>query len=210
MPDAGPNSPDVTQRSDGVVSLPDSSLPDGDVVAAIRGGDAEAFRILIRRYRDRYTRFAVRMLGNPDDAEDALQTAFVRAFRKLEQCQDPDRFGSWLYQIVINECRTLGIRRTRRERRMVRDLTVLGAMVSETGTEFVDDGRFRAEIQQALDQLDAAQREVFILKYIEELSYEDIAELTGIGISALKMRVKRASDRLRTILTPVMEHDRHG
>jgi RNA polymerase sigma-70 factor, ECF subfamily len=174
--------------------------PDGRVVAAVLAGNVDAFGLLVARYRDAYTRFAVRMLGDAEDADDALQMAFVRAYRKLDRCRDPDRFGAWLYQIVINECRTFSSRRNRRERRLVRDPDQV-----EHGTRnppLVDED-LRAEIQSALDRLDPGQREAFILKHVEQLSYDEMTELTGLGESALKMRVMRACARLREMLAGV-------
>jgi RNA polymerase sigma-70 factor (ECF subfamily) len=139
------------------------------------------------------------MLGSRDDADDALQSAFVRAYRKLEDCRDPSRFGAWLYQIVINECRTLAMRRDRRERRMVRDEHGLDDVPAATEPPSVGLAELE-EVQRALDRLDAQQREAFVLKHVEELSYEEMAALTGDSVSALKMRVKRACDRLRQML----------
>lgn len=158
-------------------------------------GDVKSFAELSRRYRGSYTRFAVRMVGDRDDAEDVLQSAFLRAYRALDRCE-PARFGAWLYQIVANECRTFVTRRARRERRIVRDEQSLAAVVAPTDTtnDALDD------IQYALDQLDVDQREAFLMKHVEQLSYEDMAEITGDGISALKMRVKRACARLRKLL----------
>jgi RNA polymerase sigma-70 factor (ECF subfamily) len=171
--------------------------PDGAVVSVILAGDVDAFAVLIRRYRDAYTRFAVRMLGNRDDADDALQSAFVRAFRNLRKCRDPERFGQWLYQIVVNECRTLSASRLRRDRRFVLDETQLDTVVEADRSS--RDATVE-EIQVALDGLEPEQREAFILKHVEELSYEEMSEITGAGVSALKMRVKRACERLRELL----------
>jgi RNA polymerase sigma-70 factor, ECF subfamily len=169
---------------------------DAELVAAAIRGDVQSFAELSRRYRPTYTRFAVRMVGDRDDAEDVLQSAFVRAYRALDRCE-PARFGAWLYQIVANECRTFVTRRTRRERRLVRDEPSVGAIASppaDSPNEALD------EIRYALDQLDADQREAFLMKHVEQLSYEEMAEITGDGISALKMRVKRACARLRELL----------
>jgi len=177
---------------------------DADAVAAVLAGDVDAYAILVHRYRDAYVRFAIRMLGDREDADDALQSAFVRAYRNLVKCQDPARFGAWLYQIVINECRTLGTRRGRRELRLVRGEADLERALGDDRP--TDDLAMREEIQRALDQLDADHREAFVLKHVEELSYEEMAELTGLGVSALKMRVKRACDRLRALLEEV-HHD---
>jgi RNA polymerase sigma-70 factor (ECF subfamily) len=169
-------------------------------VAAVLNGDSDAFAILVRRYQNGYARFAVRMLGNRADADDVLQSAFIRAFRKLNECRNGASFGAWLYQIVVNECRTFATRRQKREQRLVQD----DELLERTGVlpETADSG-LHEEIQHALDQLDPLHREVFILKHVEELSYEEISRLTGVGISALKMRVKRAGDRLRKLLEGV-------
>jgi RNA polymerase sigma-70 factor, ECF subfamily len=171
--------------------------PDASIVAAVLTGNVDAYGALVCRYRDAYTRFAARMLGNLEDADDALQLAFVRAYRNLGQCRDPDRFGSWLYQIVVNECRTLGARRTRRELRLVRDDSKLE---NTAAPDTSADTALRDEIQHALDRLDAGHREAFLLRHVEGMGYEEMSEITGVGVSALKMRVKRATDRLRGFL----------
>jgi RNA polymerase sigma-70 factor, ECF subfamily len=174
---------------------------DPELVAAAARGNVDAFAELSRRYRDTYSRFAVRMVGDRDEAEDVMQSAFIRAYRALDQCRDTNRFGAWLYQIVANECRSWVIRRNRRARRVVRDEITLRdapAMPSE-GDDTLED------VQYALQQLDVDQREAFLMKHVEQLSYEEMAEITGDGISALKMRVKRACARLRLLLEEV--HD---
>ena len=178
-----------------------SDRPDASIVAAVLTGNTDAYSVLVCRYRDAYTRFAAHMLGSMEDADDALQLAFVRAYRNLAQCRDPEKFGSWLYQIVVNECRTLGARRARRERRMVRDEE---KAASASTNHPANDMALHDEIKHALGKLEAGQREAFLLRHVEGLSYEEIAEITGIGISALKMRVKRATARLRDLLEGVV------
>lgn len=176
-------------------------LPDAALVRAVLAGDLDAFGVLIARYEREHFRVAVRLVGCRDDAHDALQSACVRAHRHLARCEQPARFGAWLYQIVVNECRSLVIRRARRERRIVRDDALLLDAAGATATG--DEGALREEIQRALDQLPPEQREAFVLKYVEDRSYDEMAELTGAGVSALKMRVKRACERLRTLLEAV-------
>ena len=160
-------------------------------------GDVAAFETLVARYRDRYARYAVHMLGSREDAEEAVQDAFVRAYRSLARCDDPERFGAWLFRILVNRCRTAGARRTRRWRTIVQDEA---AMLD--AAEAADDERtaWREEIDRALARLERDQREAFLLKHVEDLSYEEMSEMTGAGVSALKMRVKRACERLRVIL----------
>ena len=175
-------------------------IADAILVQRVLDGDTDAYAVLVARYRPRYARFAVHMLGSEQDAEEALQDAFVRAYRSLGRCDEPARFGAWLYRILVNRCRTHGGRRGRRERTFVSEPAALLAASEEHPADRV---AWREEIDAALARLDAPQREAFLLKHVEELSYEEMAELTGAGVSALKMRVKRACDRLREILREV-------
>jgi RNA polymerase sigma-70 factor (ECF subfamily) len=173
---------------------------DAAIVARVLRGNAEAFRELVERYRDQYARYALHMLGNREDAEEALQDAFTRAYRSLARCEDPERFGAWLFRILVNRCRTAGTRRGRRARTFVTDdAALLGA--SEEHPE--DRAAWREEIDRALQQLRAEQREAFLLKYVEELGYDEMSRMTGVGVSALKMRVMRACERLRDLLSEV-------
>ncbi len=173
--------------------------PDADLIVAVVGGDVDAFATLVQRYRDLCFRFALRILGNRDDAEDALQDAFVRAFRGLAGCRERDRFGAWLYSIVVNECRTRATRGARYDRRLVD-----GAAFDLADPATERDSGVSEEIAYALAQLVPEQREAFLLKYLEEMSYEEMAEITGVGVSALKMRVKRSCERLRELLEGVV------
>ncbi|MGH7699007.1 MAG: RNA polymerase sigma factor [Gemmatimonadales bacterium] len=168
---------------------------DGEVVRAVLAGDVERYAALVRRYRDRYARYAARMLGSPDAAEDAVQDAFVRAYDQLGQCRDPDNFAGWFFLILRNRCYA----ERRRVKRQGPPLDELQTQVA--GSDRSDGGVERAEqrsaLRRALLKLTAEQREVFVLKHVEELSYEEIAALTGATVPSLKMRMHRAYDRLR-------------
>jgi RNA polymerase sigma-70 factor, ECF subfamily len=80
-----------------------TALSDSKLVATIVNGNVDAFSILVERYRNLHFRFAVRMLGDHADAEDVLQSAFVRAFRGLQRCREPERFGGWLLNLPDND-----------------------------------------------------------------------------------------------------------
>ena len=156
--------------------------------------------MLVDRYRDRYARYALHMLGNREDAQEALQDAFMRAYRSLARCEDPERFAAWLFRILVNRCRTLGARRGRRARTFVADEL---ALLSASHEHPAEQTAWREEIDRALQQLRPEQREAFLLKYVDELGYDEMSQLTGVGVSALKMRVMRACDRLRELLSEV-------
>jgi RNA polymerase sigma-70 factor, ECF subfamily len=164
-------------------------------VRRVLSGEVDAYTALVDRYYDRCARYAVRMLGNRDDAEDALQATFLRAYRALAKYQERQKFSAWLYRILVNQCRSLAARRSHRDRVFVREEALLlnaPAASAQDGSE--ENQEF---VQRVLGELDPLLREAFLLKYIEELSYEEMSALTGVGVSALKMRVKRACDRLR-------------
>ena len=175
---------------------------DAQLIAAVLAGDVEAFSGLVRRHQDTCVRYAVRMLGSREDADDALQSAFMRAFRSLGSCRDRDRFGGWLYHIVINECRTYASRRRQRELRFVPAPGAIERAVAPD-SERENGADWGGHIETALGKLPAEQREAFLLKHVEELSYDQIAEMTGVSVPALKMRVKRACDGLRDLLQGV-------
>src|SRR5689334_4708050 len=170
---------------------------DAALVARVLHGEVNAYSALVSRYRDKYARYALHMLGNREDAEEALQDAFVRAYRSLARCEDPERFGAWLYGILVNRCRTTGARAARRARRFVHDPAALET-TSLPGP--ADQTEWDDVVRWALARLAPESREAFLLKHVEELEYEDIAQLTGAGVSALKMRVKRAREQLQAIL----------
>lgn len=169
---------------------------DAALVRRVLDGDADAFGGLVAHHRDRGIRFATAMLGEMADAEEALQDAFVRAFRSLRTCREPDRFGAWFLRILVNRCRTRGAMRRRSAAVFVDD----EAALERAAARPAGDPDWREEIDRAVARLDALQREAFVLKHVEGLEYEEMARLTGARIPALKMRVKRACDHLRVLL----------
>ncbi|HEY7685218.1 MAG TPA: RNA polymerase sigma factor [Gemmatimonadales bacterium] len=170
---------------------------DAEIVRRVRDGDTAAFAVLVARYRDRLGRYAMQMLGDREDAEEALQDAFVRAYRSLARFDDRERFGPWLFAILVNRCRTTGRRTTRRHQIFVRDEASLERAPAPAAPEWDDTVRW------ALERLAPGMREAFLLKHVEDLDYDEISRLTGAGVSALKMRVKRACEQLRVLLTEV-------
>lgn len=178
------------------------TLTDDQVVRRVLAGDADAYATIVDRYHDRYARYAVQLVGNREDAEEALQDAFVRAYRALGRYEERERFGGWLLRIVVNECRTVAARRRRHEQRFPDcDAAAWAAAERDAADDHPSEAAAeREELGRALARLPVDQREALLLKYVEELSYDEIAAVTGAGTSALKMRVKRACARLREIL----------
>jgi RNA polymerase sigma-70 factor (ECF subfamily) len=172
-------------------------MTDAMLVRAVLAGDPAAFAALVDRHAPACLRFASRMLGSLEDAEDATQEAFVRAHRALARYDEQVRFRTWVMSILANRCRTTLLHRHRRTSRVVVDGD---AVDRAAGPSNGDDDELRDAIERALARLETAQREAFVLKHVEMLSYEEMSAITGAGVSALKMRVRRACERLQAML----------
>jgi RNA polymerase sigma-70 factor (ECF subfamily) len=167
-------------------------------------GEEQAFIEIVDFYYPRCLRFARNMLQNDQDAEEAVQDAFVRVHDSFPRFREDARFDPWLFRILANRCRTL-LSRGRRHRSLIEygEVPITAAAPEEEyGADWAE------EVRMVLDSLPAEQREAFLLRHVEDLSYEDIAALTGVRLSALRMRVKRACDTLRARLTEVAQHER--
>jgi RNA polymerase sigma-70 factor, ECF subfamily len=186
----------VTQRDVPEVIVGMSDLSDAELVRQVQRGETERYAVLVERYYDVCMRYAFRMLGDRQDAEEVVQDAFVRAHGSLHRYQDRDRFRGWLLRILVNRCRSV----LRRQRQATRLFVPYDSAVDAAATvEFVDPCWSRA-VQRALQQLSPPLREALLLRCVEELPYEEIARTTGASVSAVKMRVMRAREQIRTLL----------
>lgn len=168
-------------------------MDDAALIVRILDGDRESFGVLVDRYHEDCRRLAARLLGNRDDAADAVQETFIRAFRGLGGYRERERFRSWLYRILVNRCRTIAGRRARHDARFVADPRADGLAVDRSGA----DAELRDALQGALGALPEPLREAVLLKHGEGLDYQEMSRITGAGVSALKMRVKRGCEALR-------------
>lgn len=168
---------------------------DSAIVRRVLAGDTEAFGALAAAYHQRCLRLAVHLLGTREDAEDAVQETFLRAYRYLARYEERERFAAWLFRILVNQCRTAIAKRQRAEA-PIGDLAAFATVVADP-TESM--GRQHA-LDRAMARLEPAQREAVLLRFGSDLSYEEMAAVTGAGVSALKMRVQRGCARLRLLL----------
>jgi len=183
------------------------------LIGRIQGGERELFYELIRPYERRVFVIAFAILRNEADAEDAVQDAFLKAFKHLAQFRSESRFSTWLIQVAINEAR-LRLRKSHLEiMRPIED------QENEDGTytpcEFADwreipsEALERREIREklvaALGALAQKYREVFVLRDVEHMSIEDTAQALGISAGAVKTRLLRARLMLRDLLSPGLD-----
>lgn len=171
--------------------------PDDDVVCVARclQGDSSAFEPIVRRYQRVLFSVARRMLGNHEDAMDATQNVFVRAYQRLDTFDPDRRFFSWIYRIAVNEC--LNARRSRRPDEALADaLTDEGASPLDT----VAAMERSASIDAALVNLSEEHRLVVVLRHFAELSYTEISEAIGVPEKTVKSRLFDARQRLGMLL----------
>jgi RNA polymerase sigma-70 factor (ECF subfamily) len=165
------------------------------------GGDRAAFGQLMHRYAGAVYNLAYRMLGNAEDAEDASQEIFLRAYTRLESFDRQRRFSTWLLSIGSNYC----IDRLRRRRFawLTLDDAAYAVPSKERGPErSALDQEQRAIVQRALQKLPENYRMVTVLRYWSDLSYEEIAKATGLTESTIKTRLHRARHMLAEALGP--------
>jgi len=167
---------------------------DAAIVTSCLSGDVDAFGVLVERYQRVVYNLALRMLGNPEDAHDAAQTAFLRAWQSLARFDPQRRFFSWIYRITMNECLNQ-IARRRHDEPVEGD--VPGA----------DDPADRVEARETSEQIDRAlraltleHREVVVLRHFVDMSYDEIAEALLIPEKTVKSRLYEARQRLCALL----------
>jgi RNA polymerase sigma-70 factor (ECF subfamily) len=170
----------------------------GEDIACIQqclAGEAAAFEPLVERYHRPLFNLAVRLLGNRDEALDSTQNAFVKAFEHLDGFDQEQRFFSWIYQILRNEC--LNVLRSRRPSDPLPDNLASG----DSPADSAERAERRAAVQAALMELTVEQREVVLLRHYTELSYQEIATALGIAEKTVKSRLFAARQRLAALLT---------
>ncbi len=181
-------------------------MTDSELITNAAGGDDSAFEQLVKIYEKRVYTIAFRMTGNPDDAFDISQEAFLRVYRSIGSFKGDSKFSTWLYRIVSNLC----IDYSRKSKKIS---TVPLVVTRDEDEDEVDipDTRFDPDkeldrrelarnIEQALSKLSNEHREILLLREIEGLSYEEISEVTALEAGTVKSRIFRARQKLREAL----------
>ncbi|MFB9126219.1 RNA polymerase sigma factor [Paraburkholderia dipogonis] len=190
---------------------------DAEIVRRILAGDLAAFELLMRRHNRRLYRLARATLRNDADAEDALQDAYLKAFRALAQFRGDATLATWLSRLVLNEC----FGRMRREARRQNVLPMLPHCPDDEEMSFdmdpmnahddcapdqeVSRAQIRALLERKLDALPVGFRTVFVLRSVEEMSIEETAESLGIPEATVRSRHFRARQMLRESLSEEVE-----
>jgi RNA polymerase sigma-70 factor, ECF subfamily len=192
---------------------PESEAVEDDeraLIERLRRGDGDAYEVIVRRFGGRLLATARRMLGNDDDAEDALQEALLSAFRHIEQFAGQARLSTWLHRIVVNVVLMRMRSRKSRPESSIEDLLpsfiedghwadrVSGG--EESSDALLERRETRVMVRSCIAQLPETYRTVLTLRDIDELDTDEAASLLGITPNAVKIRLHRARQALRTLI----------
>ena len=176
----------------------DQHSGEADIIRRCLDGEADAYSILVDRYKTMVYNVAYRMLGDGDTAKDLAQESFIAAYGGLKTFKQDAKFSSWLYSIVLNKCRDY--LRLAKENIPIDDISDIRPCSGISPEQAAADHQSKDMLQLALDALSAEYREVLVLKHIEELDYQEISAITGASVAALKVRAHRGREMLRKIL----------
>jgi RNA polymerase sigma-70 factor, ECF subfamily len=183
------------------------TLADGELVLTAVAGRESAFEELVRRYQRPIASYVYRMVGDYDAALDLTQEVFIKVYNSLARYRSEFKFSTWIYKIAHNAA----IDHLRRH--SVRD-QILTAGVDSTRSEIAIESRRltpeqesereerRSEIESVVQSLPAAYRELIVLRHSHDLSYDEIAEVTGLPLGTVKNRLFRAREAMRDLLVP--------
>lgn len=169
------------------------SFEESGLLEAARKGDVEAFEALINPLKDRLFRLVLSILGNPDDAEDALQDALVQAFRSIHSFRSDSSLLTWLYRITLNTARNAARGISRSASTVLEPAMIESAVGCTPGPEEkVAADTDRRLIREAISKLPEHYRDVLVLKYYNDLNYEEIADVLRIPVGTVRSRLNQA------------------
>jgi len=185
------------------VTMATSKETELDLVERCRRGELGAFETLYRQHSGRLFSLAVRMLGNPADAEDLLQEIFLSAHRKLESFRGESALGTWLYRLATNQILDHVRSRAARTGQMTDGLDDATLLADASGHRLADRAIARVDLERALAELPEGCRAAFVLHDVEGLEHKEVSEVLGIAEGTSKSQVHKARLRLRGLLRKV-------
>lgn len=180
-----------------------NDIPEQQLVKAARAGDADAFETLVLRYEKRVYALALRMCGNPADAQEAAQEALLSAWQSLPFFRGEASFSTWLYRLTSNASVDL-LRREKRQRAISLDDGEMSLNIPDdrlTPHEEAEQSELREAIRSGLKTLPDDYRAVLVLRELHQLSYQEISTALDVDLGTVKSRINRGRKRLCEFLT---------
>ncbi|MDA2916041.1 sigma-70 family RNA polymerase sigma factor [Nitrospinae bacterium AH_259_B05_G02_I21] len=184
---------------------------DAFLVEQCRAGDEEACEALVRQYQERVFALISRMTGDPDRVEDIAQEVFLKTFRSLKSFRGGSRFYTWLYRITVNT--VLNTMRSQGRRQETSLDALEGFEVQADADMEPAEVTARLElarrVREAIDQLEEPYRVIVYLRELEDLSYEEIAQVVELPVGTVKSRLFRARQHLKGLLQDLLPATAH-
>lgn len=168
------------------------------------GGNAEAYAVLVDRYKDMIYNIAYRMLGDAEAANDMAQESFISAYTGLKKFKNNSKFSTWLYSIAVNKCRDH--LRSKRPHVPIDEIAEVACSASNP-EEGLQRKQMLDGMQSALNALPDSYREAVILKHIEGLDYKEMESIIGVDAGTLKVRAHRGREMLKKVLQETGEYN---
>lgn len=186
-----------------------SAPAEGDLVARAREGDAAAFEELVRTHADRLYAVVLRFTADPDEAEEVMQDAFLRAWRSIGRFQGRSAFFTWLYRIGINEAKRRAGRRPAAGRQVSLEESGIEEAPdwSDSPELRAEEGDVRRALEEAIGELPLDYRAPLVLRDVEGLSTREAAEVMELGEAAFKSRLHRARMAVRRAMDAYFTED---
>ena len=184
--------------------------PDLALMLSVKAGNSDAFNQLMAKYQKTVVNLAFRFTGDADAAQDLAQEVFLRIYRASERFEAKAKFFTYLYKVTLNLCRNARDKSKRRQAQSLDEDPVEGRAAREladpagSAADLLDRQELSAVVRQAILELPDEQRELVILQRFQGLSYEEIADLTGQSVSAIKSKLHRAKLGLKKRLAPYL------
>ena len=186
-----------------------NKLDEASLIEEARSGNASSFSVLVEIYQERAIHAANSFVGNLEDARDIAQEAFVKAYENLGRFEAQSRFYTWLYRILINTCKDF-LRKKKfrqtfsfwfgREEEEGLDPVVNVVDPSKNASESLLNRELGTSISEALETLPSRQKSVFILRYLEGMSLNEISQTLSLSVGAVKAHLWQAGQKMRIIL----------
>ena len=184
-------------------------IGDAECVRRVQQGDTDSFEVLVRRHEKAIFNLVYRLLGNYDEAAEVAQEVFLSAFKSIHQFRGEANFSTWLYRIGLNHAST---RRKSLQTSQQRHIPLDGTEVIAEGAvdpaKNVEHKEIQQRVQQALNSLDPEDARIVLLRDLQDIPYEDVAQMLDIPVGTVKSRLHRARQALKTSLAPYFHANR--
>ena len=184
-------------------------LTDEELIFSFQQGNSEAYSEIVNRYKDKLINFVYRYAGNYDDSEDIVQETLIKVYTSKHLYREIAKFSTWIYTIAINLAKTKLLKKQK-----MKTFSLSDTYDDEDKDFDVPDDAFTPDvdanakflnkhIQDALNKINENYRELVIMRDVEDLSYEEIVEITGLPMGTVKSRINRGREKLQELLKDI-------